>query len=66
MKHLTIIVPDGDNNVSSITGAYEIFAKANGYWREQGKRELFTIQLAGISKKVDEMVIKAQAYTGIH
>ena len=53
MKHLTIIVPDGDNNVSSITGAYEIFKKANGYWKDQGKRELFTIQLAGISKKVE-------------
>ena len=53
MKHLTIIVPDGDNNVSSITGTYEIFKKANEYWKEQGKKELFTIQLAGISKKVE-------------
>ncbi len=53
MKHLTIIVPDGDNNVSSITGTYEIFKKANAYWKEQGKKELFTIQLAGISKKVE-------------
>ncbi len=53
MKHLTIIVPDGDNNVSSITGTYEIFKKANAYWMEQGKKELFTIQLAGISKKVE-------------
>ncbi len=53
MKHLTIIVPDGDNNVSSITGTYEIFKKANEYWIQRGNRELFTIQLAGISKKVE-------------
>ena len=52
MKHLTIIVPEGDNNISSITGAYEIFKKANGFWKDQGKKELFTIQLAGVSKKV--------------
>ncbi len=52
-EHLTIIVPDGDNNVSSITGTYEIFKKANEYWKGQGKKELFDIQLAGISKKVE-------------
>jgi len=55
MKHLTIIVPDGQSNLStvaSIVGAYEIFAGANAYWRKAGKKELFTIQLAGVSKKV--------------
>src|SRR6187402_1577315 len=53
MKHLTIIVPNGENNLSSITGAYEIFKKANSFGKENGKNELFTIQLAGISEKVD-------------
>jgi hypothetical protein len=53
MKHLTIVVPGGDNNISSITGTFEIFKKANEYWKEQGKRQLFTIQLAGISKKTE-------------
>ncbi len=52
MKHFTIVVPDGDNNLSSVTGAYEIFKKANEYWKAQGKKELFTIQLAGISTKI--------------
>ncbi|THU38273.1 helix-turn-helix domain-containing protein [Niastella caeni] len=55
MKHLTIIVPDGQSNLStvaSIVGAYEIFAGANAYWRKTGKKELFSIQLAGNSKKV--------------
>ncbi len=53
MKHLTIIVPDGENNLSSIVGAYKIFSRANAYWKEKGKKELFKIQLAGISKEVE-------------
>ena len=53
MKHLTIIVPDGENNLSSIVGAYKIFTRANAYWKETGRRELLKIELAGISKKVD-------------
>lgn len=53
MKKLTIIVPNGENNLSSITGAYEIFKKANAYWKENGRRELFDIQLAGVAAKVE-------------
>lgn len=53
MKHLTIIVPDGENNISSIAGAYKIFTRANGYYKETGRKELFTIQLAGLSKQVE-------------
>ena len=53
MKHLTIIVPDGENNLSSIVGAYKIFKRANAYWIETGRKELFTIQLAGISSEVE-------------
>lgn len=53
MKHLTIIVPDGENNLSSIVGTYKIFTRANAYRKENGGKEVFTIQLAGISKKVE-------------
>src|SRR6478672_11880041 len=53
MKHLTIIVPDGENNLSSIVGTYKIFTRANAYLQETGRKELFKIELAGISKKVD-------------
>lgn len=51
MKHLTIVVPNGNNNISSITGAFEIFSKANAYWISLGNKQLFAIQLAGISEK---------------
>jgi transcriptional regulator GlxA family with amidase domain len=53
MKHLTIIVPNGENNLSSITGTYEIFSRANLYWKNMSKQEPFNIQLAGVSQQVD-------------
>ena len=56
MKHITIIVPDGQSNLSSvacIVGAYEIFTTANGYWKRTGKNESFKVELAGVSKKAE-------------
>jgi transcriptional regulator GlxA family with amidase domain len=54
MKHLTILVPQGErNNLSSIVGAYKIFTRANEYWKENHGMELFKIELAGSSKKVE-------------
>lgn len=53
MKHLTILVPEGENNMSSIVGAYKIFTRANEHWKDLGNRPLFKIELAGISKKID-------------
>ncbi|MDN3582917.1 GlxA family transcriptional regulator [Mucilaginibacter flavus] len=47
MKHLTILVPNGENNLSSIVGAYKILSRANGY-----RKELFKIELAGIAEEV--------------
>lgn len=54
MKHITIVVPDGQTSlgtIASIVGAYEIFIRANEYYKEAGKQALFKIELAGISKK---------------
>jgi transcriptional regulator GlxA family with amidase domain len=67
MKHLTIIVPEGENNLSSIVGAYKIFTRANEYWKKIGKKELFKIELAGISKKVNfyEGLFTVQPHTTI-
>jgi transcriptional regulator GlxA family with amidase domain len=53
MKHLTILVPDGQNNLSSIVGTYKIFTRANEYWKKNVGREMFRIELAGISNKVE-------------
>jgi len=54
MKQLVIIVPNGENNLSSIVGAYKIFTRANEYWANTtGRETLFKIQLAGTSKEVE-------------
>lgn len=48
MKHLTILVPNGENNLSSIVGAYKIFSRANAY-----RKEVFKVELVGVSNAVD-------------
>ena len=68
MRHITIVVPDGQTNLSSvacIVGTYEILTSANNYWKKNGKKELFKIELAGVSKKAEFddglMTVKPQA-----
>jgi transcriptional regulator GlxA family with amidase domain len=56
MKHITIIVPDGQSTLSSvacIVGSYEIFSIANEHWKKVGKDQLYKVELAGISKKAE-------------
>lgn len=52
MKHITILVPDGDNNLSSVAGAYKILTRANDHWQQKTGVSLYAIQLAGISDEV--------------
>lgn len=52
MKHLSIVVPDGQTNLSTvacIVGTYEILSTANNYWKQSGKKELYAIALVGVS-----------------
>ncbi len=67
MKHLTIIVPEGENNLSSIVGTYKLFSRANAYWKEKHNELVFEIQLAGISKQVDfyEGLFSVKPHTSI-
>lgn len=57
MKHLAILVPDGENNLTTIAciaGAYEVFNHANDYWmKTRKKKRVFHVELAAISEKVD-------------
>jgi transcriptional regulator GlxA family with amidase domain len=68
MKHITIIVPDGQSTLSTvacIVGTYEIFIRANAYWKKIGKKELFKIELAGVTEAAEFdnglLTIKTQA-----
>lgn len=67
MKHLTVIVPEGENNLSSIVGTYKLFSRANAYWKEKHNEQVFEIQLAGISNQVDfyEGLFSVKPHTSI-
>lgn len=67
MKHITILVPNGENNLSSIVGAYKILSRANRYWMEKGNTHGFKIELAGSAKKIafHEGLFSVQPHTDI-
>lgn len=48
MKSLTILIPEGQNNLTSVVGSYKFFIKANAYYKSQGREEVFRVQLAGV------------------
>ncbi|MCE3225451.1 MAG: transcriptional regulator, AraC family [Bacteroidetes bacterium] len=55
MKHVTIIVPDGQVNMgtaATIIGTIEIFTEADSYWRKMGNPANCSIHTAGVSEKV--------------
>jgi transcriptional regulator GlxA family with amidase domain len=47
MKQVTIVVPKGEVNLSSITGSYEILTRANAYWQKIGNKPMLEIRIAG-------------------
>lgn len=47
MKQVTIVVPKGDLNLSSITGSFEILSRANAYWQKMGNKSMMEIHIAG-------------------
>lgn len=51
MKHLSILVPRGQNNLSSIVGAYKLLSRANALYEKKGKSPVFHIQLVGCEKQ---------------
>lgn len=58
MKHLTILIPDGQSNLSSVIGTYMVFTKAEQYWQKLGNDPVFEVCMAGKSKEID-------LYTGL-
>ena len=47
MKHVTIVVPVGNTNLSSITGAFEILTYAERYWQKMGNKARIEVRIAG-------------------
>jgi transcriptional regulator GlxA family with amidase domain len=50
MKHLSILVPEGDVSITNIEGTHQIFSHINDYLVRSGKEKLFRIQLVGLRK----------------
>lgn len=53
MKHLSILVPDEQTNMSTIAcivGAYQIFSEANNYFARKNENAIFKIKLVGATK----------------
>lgn len=53
MKHLSILVPDEQTNMSTIAcivGAYQIFNEANNYLARKNENAIFKIKLVGATK----------------
>ncbi len=54
MKHITLLYPDGECNLSTvacIVGTVEIFSRANGYWMQQGNKQKYKLSVAGTTSK---------------
>jgi transcriptional regulator GlxA family with amidase domain len=47
MKHVTIVIPSGNANLSSIAGSFEILSYANNYWQTMGNKPEIEIHIAG-------------------
>ena len=53
MKHLSILVPDEQTNMSTIAcivGAYQVFSEANNYLASKGEKPVFNIVLVGATR----------------
>ena len=49
MKHVSIVVPQGDSILSSIIGPYKVFTGANDYLVKTGRKPMFDIHLVGLN-----------------
>jgi len=47
MKHVTIVIPEGYANLSSIAGSFQILVRANDYWQKIGNKPLIDVRIAG-------------------
>jgi len=51
MKHISILILEGDTSLSNIEGAYKMFNMVNGFLINSRKPAMFKVQLVGASKE---------------
>ena len=52
MKHVSILVPEGDCSVTNIEGTYQILSRVNDYLAALGRPPAFTINLVGLHHEI--------------
>jgi len=52
MKHVSILVPEGDVSITNIEGTHQIFSEVNSFLTRNGKRPLFDIHLVSFRKEI--------------
>jgi transcriptional regulator GlxA family with amidase domain len=51
MKHISILIPEGETSMSNIEAAHKMFSKVNEALERMKKAPLFKIQLVGLNKE---------------
>ncbi|PWJ58051.1 transcriptional regulator GlxA family with amidase domain [Dyadobacter jejuensis] len=51
MKHISILVPEGDTSLSNLEATYKMFTMANSHLERSGQLHLFDVHLVGHSKE---------------
>src|SRR5882762_5739899 len=47
MKHVSIVVPDGDCSMTNIEGTHQILSRVNDHLVDAGRPPLFTVRIVG-------------------
>ena len=51
MKHISILVPEGDISITNVEGTHQIFSEVNAFAARAGRPPFFSIQLVGLRKE---------------
>jgi len=52
MKHISILVPEGDCSITNIEGTHQILSRVNDFLEDAGEPPLFSIQLVGAQPEI--------------
>ena len=52
MKHVSILVPDGESSLTNIEGTHQILLRVNEFLADLGRPPVFTVQLVGLHHEV--------------
>lgn len=50
MKHISLLIPQGDSSLSNLEATYKMFTMVNGSLIKKGRQPLFNIQLVGTNR----------------